>query len=628
MASETYVFGGGEAPLPSAREGLPACFEVREDGLYVDPAKVNPALFQKEIEQFFAAGHVFRGLDYPVFQKLLFELETLSGQTDLKFAREVGEFPAERVAFYHNVKMLDGNAEYCFEPLQVDKEVDGQPVTEKVELDIDEFVAHLWQKNIRFGIDINKVVAAIHSPAVERVLVACERAALPGKDAGVEEKNPDLHRSNAPRVLPDGRADLSQYSNRFPQVRQGSLLLLKTPPQDGVPGRTVDGRTILPDAPKNFDLAALAGEGTKVERQGDDEVLIATIDGFLGVDTQTNQLSVNEKIINREGVNARTTGNLVLQGDEYEEYGEVQEGRSVEGKHLTFHADVFGQVMSTGGRIVLEKNLAGGSALNRDGSIVVKGRASGALIQLGRGTVSVKRAENSVIIADRIEVEQAIGCTLLGEEVVVQHSEGSAIAGKRIEIKVAKARGGDETLVSMLLPDLSAFDTRQAEEEAYISQCETLMASLKEGLDVISALPEFQQYIATAAKLHRKELVLNAQQEAQWHHFKARIAPTLKKANQAREDMKALEGEIAVSRESIASTLQERTEAGLGFSCKVETVEGETRVRTYIRPLDAPMLTRLGPKELSAALHGPAPGEQRLFFGESGDFFWESAPSN
>lgn len=623
--AEAIVHGSQPGSPLGGVQGLPACFQERADGIYIDPAELPPEhVFVRAIDQMFAAGMVMRGLDYAYLQTLLYAPQSLAGQTPQRLAQRIERFPEERKGWYRPVQVLDGNAEYVFEPLQVEREVDGQLVTERVELDVDEFVASLWQKNVRFGIDIEKVRAAMHSPAAERVLVACELPPAPPEDGGVEEQTPDLHRSNAPRVLPDGRADLSQFANRFPQVKEGTPLLKKKAPRAGTPGRSIDGKVLIPEPPKDFNLAALAGEGTRIEQRDDGEVLVAALDGFLNVDTQTNLLSINEKIINRDGVSARTTGNLRLQGDEYEEYGEVQEGRVVEGKFLTFHADVCGRVMSTGGAINIEANLIGGVALNRDGTITVKGRASNAHLQVGKGVIRVNRAENTVIVGDRIEVETAIGCTLLGNEVVVQRAEGCAVAGKCVELTVAATRGSEETLVSMLLPDLITFDTQRVQEEAYLAECETLLLKMKRGLETITTQPDFQHFVTTAACLQRKELVLSEQQEEQWHQFKARMAATVKRASEARADIKALEGEIAVIRDNIARLLADRQAASAGGYCRIDGVQGETRVRTYVLPLEGPSLTRLPPKELNTVLRGPAPGEQKLFAGDGGEFSWSS----
>ena len=80
-----------------------------------------------------------------------------------------------------------------------------------------------------------------------------------------------------------------------------------------------------PALPKDFDFKALAGIGTKVEQRADGEYIVSTMEGFLSLDSATNQVSVTARIVSHEGVSMRTTGDLKLTGDDYEEHGEVEE---------------------------------------------------------------------------------------------------------------------------------------------------------------------------------------------------------------------------------------------------------------------------------------------------------------
>eukprot|EP01041_Mallomonas_annulata_P035006 gene35006-57884_t len=193
-------------------------------------------------------------------------------------------------------------------------------------LDVDEFVADLWGKHIRFGIDIAAVRAVIESGKSERLNVAHRLPAVQGIDAHVIEVSSDLHRSDAPRQLANGKLDLMAFQNRFPQIKKGVRLLKKVPRQDGKTGFELTGIPIQPPVPKDLDLGAMAGPGTVVDTSAEGEFIITLQAGFLSVDPHTQQVSVGDKIVSRDGVSARTTGNLQLAGD-YEEFGEVQEKR-------------------------------------------------------------------------------------------------------------------------------------------------------------------------------------------------------------------------------------------------------------------------------------------------------------
>lgn len=632
---------------PSARAGagelvLPGFIEPQGDGVFVDTGRIPSAeVFLQAVDRVFRSGFFFAGLDYSAFQHLLYDFDVTRAVDHLRLASEIREFPPARRALYKGVKVAGGEAVYMFEPVLLESTVDEpvyetgedgekravgserKVVSEKTSLDPDEFVADLWCKGIRFGIDLAAVQAAIREDRFDRVVVARERAPTPGVDAGVQEQTDALHRDNTPRRLLDGRVDLGQFKNRFPQIKKGTLLLKKTPRELGREGRTLAGELLSPPLPKDFDLASLAGEGTQVESQDGCEYIVAAKDGFLSLDTQTNCISITEKIVNREGVSVRTTGNLVLTGDEYEEFGEVQEGRVVEGKGLTFHANVYGRVQSSGGNIILEKNLVGGAALNRSGSIAVAGLVSSALVQSAHGVIHLKRAENSILIGDRVEVESARNCTILADEVDIEVAEGCAIAGKRIHVETGTARNGEEMLVSMLLPDFSGIEQAQHKERAYLAECDELKAGLKRGIESLMAQPELQKYFAIAGKLHRKEISLTAEQQGQWQQMSARVAPTLKRISQAREDIKALDGEMEAVKGRIAALDAEKGKAAAELECRIDSIQGETAVRTLVQPLDAPPLVRLPPRELKQRLRAPDVGSQRLFAGNTGEFSWK-----
>ena len=153
-------------------------------------------------------------------------------------------------------------------------------------------------------------------------------------------------------------------------------LLQKIPLTEGKPGFEMAGSQLASKPGRDLDLGEYAGEGTKVERLKEGEFLVSQQAGFLTVDSATSRISVGAKIVSRDGVSAKTTGNLQLTGD-YEEFGEVQEKRVIEGESITVHADVFGHLVSRGGSILLHANLVGGSAHNRRGDIRVReiGRA-------------------------------------------------------------------------------------------------------------------------------------------------------------------------------------------------------------------------------------------------------------
>ncbi|MFZ3233136.1 MAG: hypothetical protein WA194_06560 [Patescibacteria group bacterium] len=70
------------------------------------------------------------------------------------------------------------------------------------------------------------------------------------------------------------------------------------------------------------------------------------MNGFIDIDVKTSTISVSEKIIHREGANMRQTGSLDLEGEHFEEHGEVDNGIEISGHSMHFKSYVAGTIYS------------------------------------------------------------------------------------------------------------------------------------------------------------------------------------------------------------------------------------------------------------------------------------------
>ena len=607
------------ADLPA--EGEPSAIVKRADGVYFKSGAA-PLACQAGVNQFFLAGAYFAGLDYAVFIRVLYNAgaelpENLKSQPLVRFADSVEPFHAQRRELYKAVRIVNGEAEYYFEPVFfLSPDLPPQPAR----LNFDEFVADMWVKGIRFGIDAPAVKAIIATGRVARVIAARKLNATPGRDAAIVEVSQSIHRSNAPREMANGRFDLHTFQNRFPQVQPHVKLLKKVPGTAGLRGYELSGIPLEPAAPRDIDLAGMAGPGTLLEQAGGVEYLVSAVEGFISVDG-SKKISIGPKIISREGVSVRTTGNLQLTG-EYEEFGEVQEQRVVEGGNITIHGDVFGNIMSRGGDIALQRNLVGGSAINAGGNVHVKGVASGSLIQTKLGEVVLGRAESCIISGTRVVIGEASNCEIIADEVLIKTAEGCAIAARRIEVENAGPRRQTEMLLFPMVPDTSKYELQIAEHQERAARYGAQAQKFKAEIDDITSEPELRNYLTLATKVRKQEVALTPEQLVLFQKMAVSVGPALRSVGKLSLGAKEAQAQQTVALEQ-AALVQRQKETVIGHGrCTVQMVTGETLVRVMKFNPDLGALYDRTPKEIKTRLRGSTSGVAAIFSGSSGSVDW------
>ena len=596
----------------------------RGDGVYFK-ADAPPAALQAAVNQIFLSSAYFPGLDYGVFLRALYgagpELpEGIKGKSLLRFADSIQPFKAFRRELYKSVRIINGEAEYYFEPVFI--EIEGLP-SQQAHLDFGEFVADLWVKGIRFGIDAPVVKEAIASGKPARLVVARRLPPAPGRDAMIIEVSEDIHRSNAPRMLANGRFDLHTFQNRFPQVKANTRLLKKEPSTPGLRGFELSGIVLEPPEPRDLEMSSVAGEGTTVQHIRGEDYLVSAVEGFLNVDSSSKRISIGPKIVSREGVSVRTTGNLQLKG-EYEEFGEVQEQRVVEGGHITVHGDVFGNINSRGGAISLQKNLMGGTAVNADGDIRVKGVASGAVLQTKNGEVVLNKAQNCVITGTRVVIAEAYNCEIIADEVLIRVCEGCAIAARKIEIENAGPRKQAEMLVHVLVPETGKYDQKMEEyrqkSAGYAAQAEKRQAEI----DAITSEPELRNYLTLATRLRKQEVTLTQEQLPLFQKMAVQVGPSLRHVGKLSLSVKEAQVQQKQMEDQCALVLKQKLAIIGAARCTIRLVMGDTLVRKMSFNPDLGPVYHLTPKEAKAKLRSSAIAGEPLFSGASGEVDWSA----
>lgn len=628
MSSDSSVASSEQgAAAGEAFPGVGHCIVKRAEGVFADPT-VMATTFRAAIDTVFAGGSYFSGLNYAVLLKVIYEIgpdlpRSTDGVAMIRFADDIVSFNPRRRQLYKAVKLNDGKAEYFFEPVVLtdpdDPDGTGIPAT----LNVDEFVADMWGKGICFGLDVAAVRAAIASGKTERIHVASRLDAVPGIDAHIIEVSSDLHRSDAPRQLASGKLDLMSFQNRFPQIKQGVRLLKKVARQDGKTGFELSGMKIEPPVPKDVDLAPMAGPGTVVEISAEGEFLVSMQAGFLNVDSKNGQLSVDDKIVSRDGVSSRTTGNLQLTGD-YEEFGEVQEKRVIEGESVTIHADVFGNIVSRGGTILLNNNVVGGSAHNARGDIKVKGVASGSVLQTSVGEVVLNRAESCIISGTRVTIEHAANCEIMADEVVIRQAEGCAIAARKVTIETAGPRKQSEMQIFALEPDSARIDEAIAAMSVKVQGFGELVLRRKAEMEAMTSEPEVRKYVMLASKIRKNELTLTPEQLPQFQKMAVAVGPALKAIAKVSLDVKAAETEQQAASALVAQLIQQRSDCAGQSEVTVGMLLGDTSLRSMKFNPDGSTLYDLPAKEIKARLRTNADGGEIIVSAAAGKIEWRS----
>ena len=604
---------------------LPTYVLLRPEGVFINLFPVPPAkdILQMFVDRLFTNEARFAGLDYACFLRLLYGIESTAPMknraAEVRFADSIVRFPPERMGLYRGVKvsLKEERAEYMFEPVFIDTVNDetGNVESQPTLLDFDEFVAYMWVKGVRFGIDAEAVRDIIKKGASARMDFAFQLDPTDSKDAEVIEESEHLRQDNAPLILPNGKADLRRAKNHFPQIAKDEPMLRKIPRSLGQPGYRVTGTLIEPRIPEDLNLGKFVGEGTRIEQTPKGEMLVANIDGFLVID-HTGAICVTTKIENKVGISAKSTGDIALAVDQYTEHGEVQEGRNVEGKCMTFLSNVYGNIVSKGGHIELAKNLSGGRAQSVGGDITVKGRVISSTMEAWDGKISAEYAEGSLIMGKNVSIKRAVNCEIVAEELQIGIVEGCAIAGKNLQIASSNIYKNRETIISMVLPDIADYDRQIFEAKAAWEKIEQAIQARNREIAVTQADPGFAKYLAISEKIRAGAIVFSPEQQAGWQQIVSRYAPIMRSTEDLVQKCKK-------SEEWIKQLSQKRATCGNGEHCKIDQVLGDTMGRKLSSLNGMLILRDLPEAELRSKLQELGDAQERIFSGDRGGLDWQ-----
>lgn len=268
------------------------------------------------------------------------------------------------------------------------------------------------------------------------------------------------------------------------------------------------------------------------------------------------------------------------------EHLEVPEQRVVQGHDMTFLAPVFGQVISDGGLILLQNSLGWGSVNNPGGHIQSSGRCFNATLQAPGGVVQLASAENCLVIGRKVIIHEAVKCQIFAHSVQLGTAAACMIAGRDISIQASKAYKHEPSVITMVVPELSALDHEIEDHETGMAGMRASVDALGARIQAFKANDDLANYLSIRAKLRAGMLTLSDEQNQVFLKMGERLGD----ATTALETAVAERNPLVKGLNSCMArvqTLREEQAARLAACfCKIKRVEGETIVRKLLETHD------------------------------------------
>jgi hypothetical protein len=268
------------------------------------------------------------------------------------------------------------------------------------------------------------------------------------------------------------------------------------------------------------------------------------------------------------------------------EYHEVPEGRVIHGHDMTFHAPVFGELVSDGGVIRLENSFGWGSAINPLGHIKARKRSFNATLQAPGGVIELASAESCLIIGRHVTVLEAVRCQIFAHTLRVGKATGCMIAGRDIEIRQAMPHKQEPNVITMVVPELPDIDAMLLPLITEIEEMQGRVDELSSRINAFKADRALTQYLSIRSKVRTGMLQLTDGQSKRY----------LEMADRLDESAKALEGTVSertpIAKKLAAAKIHAQVLRDGQYArvvdcrCNIANVGGETIVRQLLEAHD------------------------------------------
>jgi hypothetical protein len=287
----------------------------------------------------------------------------------------------------------------------------------------------------------------------------------------------------------------------------------------------------------------------------------------------------------------KTTDNLPPAISEIIEHDEVPEGRVIQGHDMTFHGAVYGELLSSGGKVGFENTLGWGKVVNPMGRVHSRKRAFHATVQAPGGVIDLATAESCLIIGREVTVREAIKCQIFAHTLHIGTAAGCMIAGRNVHIRLAKDHKSEPNMITMVVPDMPDLNEVLAPFNAEIAELSPRVDALTARINAFKADAALTQYLAIRAKVRVGMLELSGDKAEGYKQMSERLEDTAKALESAVAERRPLAEALAAATRQVNAMRQEQTARLDDCRCKIDTVGGETIVRQLLEAHDDPDLS-------------------------------------
>lgn len=261
------------------------------------------------------------------------------------------------------------------------------------------------------------------------------------------------------------------------------------------------------------------------------------------------------------------------------------------GHNMTFHAPVFGEVVSAGGKIRFENSVGWGTAMNPAGHIHAMKRAFNATLQAPGGIVDIASAESCLIIGREVTVREAVKCQIFAHTLHVGTATGCMIAGRNIDIRRARPHKHEPNMITMVVPELPDLGDQLQPLHDDIAQAKSRVEELTTSIDALKADPTLAQYLTIRGKVRTGMLKLTSDQTQGYLQMEDRLGGTAQALEAAVAERRSLSKALVAVTAQAQALVDGQAALLSDCRCKVAHVDGETIVRQLLEVHDDPDLS-------------------------------------